>query len=201
MQHYDRPVIIRVNQLDHPHADFDSTVAQAKDHFGGAVTVMQYPVEQGEGFHRIIDLLKMRMYVFKDDGASRKKEPIPESEKERAEACTRNWSEKAAGERRGADGEILRAGRAHRGRDAAGPEAGHDGAHLLSGVLPERPARNMGSGRLMGFIDNVAPSALEMPPPLVDGGELPCQADGPAVIFTFKTINEPLAPAGSACSR
>ena len=96
MQHYDRPVIIGVNQLDHPHADFDSTVAQAKDHFGGAVTVMQYPVEQGEGFHRIIDLLKMRMYVFKDDGGKPEKEPIPESEKERAEALHKELVEKAA---------------------------------------------------------------------------------------------------------
>ncbi|HMQ77865.1 MAG TPA: GTP-binding protein, partial [Flavobacteriales bacterium] len=66
MQRYDRPVIIGVNQLDHPNADFDTTVAQAREHFGPAVTVMQYPVEQGEGFHRIIDLLKMTMYVFKD---------------------------------------------------------------------------------------------------------------------------------------
>jgi elongation factor G len=50
IQRYDRPVILAINQLDHPNADFDSTVAQAKEHFGSAVTVMQYPAEQGEGF-------------------------------------------------------------------------------------------------------------------------------------------------------
>ncbi len=48
--------------------------------------------------------------------------------------------------------------------------------------------RNMGSGRLMGFIDNVAPCALEMPAePLVDGETLACTVDGPTVLFTFKT--------------
>ena len=37
-----------------------------------------------------------------------------------------------------------------------------------------RDRRNMGSGRLMGFIDNVAPSAEEMPAAITeDGVELP----------------------------
>jgi elongation factor G len=45
---------------------------------------MQYPVEQGDGFHRIIDLLKMTMYVFKDAGGKPEKQAIPDSEKERA---------------------------------------------------------------------------------------------------------------------
>jgi elongation factor G len=52
--------------------------------------------------------------------------------------------------------------------------------------------RNMGSGRLMGFIDNVCPSANEMPPQKTKiGDELPCEANGPACIFIYKTISEP----------
>jgi elongation factor G len=54
--------------------------------------------------------------------------------------------------------------------------------------------RNMGSGRLMGFIDNVAPSAVEMPPKrLADGGTLSCTPEGPTVLFVFKTVIEPRA--------
>ncbi len=50
----------------------------------------------------------------------------------------------------------------------------------------------MGSGRLMGFIDNVCPSANEMPPQIqMYGNELPCDADGPACIFIYKTVSEP----------
>ena len=41
MQRYERPVLIGVNQLDHPNADFDRTVAEAREHFGNAVTVMR----------------------------------------------------------------------------------------------------------------------------------------------------------------
>ena len=51
---------------------------------------------------------------------------------------------------------------------------------------------NMGSGRLMGFIDNVAPSANEMPCELgIDDKEIKCDPSGPAVLFVFKTLVEP----------
>ena len=52
--------------------------------------------------------------------------------------------------------------------------------------------KNIGSGRIMGFIDNVCPSANEMPPQkTVSGKLLPCDPKGPACIFIFKTITEP----------
>jgi elongation factor G len=44
----------------------------------------------------------------------------------------------------------------------------------------------------MGFIDNVCPSANEMPPQKTLSGKLlPCDPKGPACIFIFKTITEP----------
>ncbi|MBL7962494.1 MAG: elongation factor G [Flavobacteriales bacterium] len=191
MQRYDRPVIIAVNQLDHPNADFDATVAQAKEHFGSAVTVMQYPVESGEGFHRIIDLLKMTMYVFKDQGGKPEKQPIPESEKERADALHKELVEKAA-----ENDETLMEHYFDKGElDEDEMRQGLKQGMMKRTCFPVfclSALRNMGSGRLMGYIDNVAPSALEMPAePLVDGGELACRADGPAVLFTFKTMVEP----------
>jgi len=51
--------------------------------------------------------------------------------------------------------------------------------------------KNMGSGRLMGFIDNVAPSAVEMPPqPLTDGKTLEISPKGNPCVFIFKTVSE-----------
>ncbi len=193
MQHYDRPVTIGVNQLDHVNADFDSTVAQAREHFGPAVTVMQYPVEQGDGFHRIIDLLKMTMYVFKDDGGRPEKQPIPASEQERAEALHKELVEKAA-----ENDETLM----ERYFDKGELDEDEMRQGLKLGIMKRTcypvfclsALRNMGSGRLMGFIDNVAPSAVEMPAEeLVDGGTLTCSPEGPTVLFTFKTVIEPRA--------
>jgi elongation factor G len=52
--------------------------------------------------------------------------------------------------------------------------------------------RNMGSGRLMGFIDNVCPRANEISPQKTKSGdELKCDANGPACIFIYKIISEP----------
>jgi elongation factor G len=50
----------------------------------------------------------------------------------------------------------------------------------------------MGSGRLMGFIDNVAPCATDQfKEKLIDGTELACDAKGPTGLFIFKTLIEP----------
>lgn len=191
MQRYERPVILGVNQLDHPNADFDATVAQAREHFGGAVTVMQYPVENGEGFHRIIDLLKMTMYVFRDAGGKPEKQPIPEQEKARAEALHKDLVEKAA-----ENDETLMEHYFDKGElDEDEMRMGLKQGMMKRTCFPVfclSALRNMGSGRLMGFIDNVAASAQEMPAEeLVDGGTLPCAVSGPPVLFTFKTVIEP----------
>jgi elongation factor G len=193
MQRYTRPVILAVNQLDHPLADFESTVAQAREHFGPAVTIMQYPLDQGEGFHRIIDLLKMTMYVFKDAGGKPEKQAIPDEEKERAEALHKELVEKAA-----ENDETLMEHYFEQGElDEDEMRSGLKKGMMMRSCFPVfclSAARNMGSGRLMGFIDNVAPSAIEMPPePMENGEELRCSTDGPTVLFTFKTVIEPHA--------
>ena len=193
MQRYDRPVILGVNQLDHANADFDATVAQAKDHFGAAVTVMQYPVDQGDDFHRIIDLLKMTMYVFKDAGGKPEKQPIPENEKERADALHKELVEKAAENDEALMERYFEKGELDEDEMRIGLKKGMM-ARTCFPVFCLSALRNMGSGRLMGFIDNVAPSAIEMPAePLEGGGELACTADGPTVLFAFKTVIEPRA--------
>jgi elongation factor G len=52
--------------------------------------------------------------------------------------------------------------------------------------------RNIGSGRLMGFIDNVASSVVEMPSEkTVEEKELKCDPSGTTVLFVFKTLVEP----------
>ena len=84
-EQFKTPMIFAVNKLDDDNADFDRTVREAKDHFGNNVMVVQYPRQQGAGFHEIIDVLRMTMYKFKDTGGKPEKLPIPDEEKEKAE--------------------------------------------------------------------------------------------------------------------
>ncbi|HRD53898.1 MAG TPA: GTP-binding protein, partial [Flavobacteriales bacterium] len=150
MQRYDRPVIIGVNQLDHANADFEATVSQAKEHFGNAVTLMQYPLEQGEGFHRIIDLLKMTMYVFKDAGGKPEKQPIPASELEKANALHKELVEKAAENDETLMEHYFEKGELDEDEMRKGLKQGMMKRTCFP-VFCLSALRNMGSGRLMGY--------------------------------------------------
>ncbi|MEY3398844.1 MAG: hypothetical protein RL220_1438, partial [Bacteroidota bacterium] len=142
-------------------------------------------------FDSIIDLLKMVMYRFPKEGGKPEKLPIPESERERAEALHNLLVEKAAEndeelmslyfEKGNLDEDQLRKGL-------------HQGMlnHEVFPVFCLSALKNMGSGRLMGFIDNVAPAAHELRPEITeDGTEIAPRTSGPAVVFVYRTEYEP----------
>src|SRR5690606_14630971 len=93
---FQKPTLFAVNQMDHPKADFDQALQSLKQQMGSAVTQMQYPLNQGEGFNAIIDLLKMVMYQFPPDGGKPEKLQIPDTEIEKATALHNELVEKAA---------------------------------------------------------------------------------------------------------
>jgi len=78
------PMIFAINHLDHDKSDFDTTIDQARNRFGHGVTVMQYPLNQGDDFDSIVDVLKMTVYKFPKNGGKPEKLPIPENEIDKA---------------------------------------------------------------------------------------------------------------------
>jgi len=184
------PMIFAVNKLDHDKSDFDRTVQQAKEHFGNKVTVVQYPRQQGAGFHEIIDVLRMTMYKFRDTGGKPDKLPIPEEERAKAEELHKELVEAVA-----SNDEALMETYFEKGElDEDELKEGLKKAMIQHDIFPLfclSAERNMGSGRLMGFIDNVCPSANEMPAQKTLGGEaVTCDAGGPACVFVYKTVSE-----------
>ena len=185
------PMILAVNKLDDDQADFDKTVQQAKDHFGNKITVVQYPRQQGSGFHEIIDVLRMIMYKFNDSGGKPEKLAIPDEEKERAEQLHRELVEAIASNDETLMEKYFDQGELSEDEMKEGLKKAMI-QHDLFPLFCLSAERNMGSGRLMGFIDNVCPSANEMPPQKTNSGDnLPCDANGPACIFVYKTVSEP----------
>ena len=79
------PVIFAANHLEHENSNFDETVGQLKQQFGGGVSVIQYPVNAGHGFDTVIDLLKMKQIKFPDGGGKMEITDIPDAEKGKAE--------------------------------------------------------------------------------------------------------------------
>ncbi|MBX9782241.1 MAG: elongation factor G [Chitinophagaceae bacterium] len=190
-EQFKTPMIFAVNKLDDDNADFDKTVAEAKNHFGSKVAVVQYPRQTGAGFHEIIDVLRMTMYKFTDGGGKPEKLPIPDDEKARAEELHKELVEAVA-----SNDETLMEKYFDKGElDEDEMKEGMKKAMIHHDLFPLfclSAERNMGSGRLMGFIDNVCPSANEMPAQITKAGDtLTCDAGGPACIFIYKTVSEP----------
>jgi elongation factor G len=184
------PMIFAVNKLDDDQADFDKSVQQAKDHYGSKVTVVQYPHQQGVGFHEIIDVLRMTMYKFTDTGGKPEKLPIPDDERERADQLHKELVEAVASNDENLMEKYFDKGELEEDEIKEGMKKAMIN-HDIFPLFCLSAARNMGSGRLMGFIDNVCPSANEMPSQkTVTGDDLPCDPNGPVCLFVYKTISE-----------
>ncbi|NEU07926.1 elongation factor G [Flavihumibacter sp. R14] len=188
---YNKPTILAVNQLDKEKADFNQTITEAKAFFGPAVTVMQYPLNTGSTFDSIIDLLKMVMYKFPEDGGKPEKLPIPESEKENADKLHNELVERAAENDEALMELYFEKGSLDEDELRKGLKIGMM-RHQVFPVFCLSAKKNMGTGRMMGFIDNVAPSAIEMPPEVTEDGQaVPCNPGSPTRLFIFKTLTEP----------
>jgi elongation factor G len=189
-EQFKTPMLFAVNKLDQDKADFEKTVAQAKDHFGRNIVVVQYPLNPGLGFNAIIDVLRMTMYQFPEQGGKPQKLPIPDEERDKAELLHKELIEAIAG-----NDETLMEKYFEKGElDEDEMKLGMKQAMIHHDLFPlfcVCAKKNMGSGRIMGFIDNICPSAGEMPPQKTSSGELlPCDANAPVCIFVYKTISE-----------
>lgn len=185
------PSIFVVNQLDHDDADFDSTLAAAKNHFGNNVVAVQYPVQTGSGFNCIVDVLNMVMYQYGPDGGKPEKLDIPETEKEKAELLHKELIETIASNDEGLMEKYFDQGELTEEEMKTGLHTSMV-RHDIFPLFCASAQKNMGIGRIMSFIDYVCPAPVEMPAQKTKaGGLLPCNANGPACIFIFKTIIEP----------
>ena len=186
-----KPCIIAINHLDHELANFQETLEQAKSFFGRAVTLMQYPLSTGSNFNCIIDLLKMTMYKFPIQGGKPEKLPIPAEEMVRAKELHNELVEKAAENDEQLMELYFEKGNLDEDELRRGIQIGMM-KHQLFPVFCLSAKKDMGSGRLMGFIDNVAPSAVDMPAEILENGEtVTCEPSAATRLFIYKTLVEP----------
>ena len=152
---YRKPVIFAVNQLDHANANFEITLSSINDHFGSNAVLMQYPVNAGKGFNCIIDLLKMIMYKFGPDGGKPDKLEIPDDQKEKANLLHNELVEKAAENDEALMELYFEKGELNEDELRQGLKVGMMN-HEVFPIFCMSALNNMGSGCMMGFIDNVS---------------------------------------------
>ncbi|MGD2035723.1 MAG: elongation factor G [Bacteroidales bacterium] len=184
-----KPMMIAVNQLDHEKVNFEKTIEMAKERFGNAVTVVQYPVNAGVGFDSVIDVLTMKMYKFGENGKVETLD-IPESEADRAAEYQNELVEKAAEN----DEKLMELFFENDGLTEEEMRSGITSGLLNRGMFPVfciSAKKDMGVARLLQFISNAAPSPEQLPPPKdKKGNEIKCDPSGPVTLFAFKTSVE-----------
>lgn len=189
LEQYQKPTIFVVNQLDHAKADFWNTLEGAKQHFSEKVVAVQYPLNAGEGFNAIIDLLKMVMYKYPASGGKPEKHPIPDSERAKANEMHNRLVEAAAENDERLMEVYFEKGELDEDEMREGLKKGMLN-HDLFPLFCLTAKKDMGSGRLMGFIDNVCPSADEMHSEFTTEGKEVRPEDDATTLFVFKTENE-----------
>lgn len=184
------PVIFAVNQLDHEKANFDETIHDLKEEFGGSVTVIQYPVNAGTGFDSVIDLLQMKLLKFPVNGGKMIVEDIPASEMGKAEELQSALIENAAENEESLMEKFFEEGTLTEEEIIKGLKIGLKNRGIFP-VLCCAAKTDQGIERVMEFIKNNCPAPNEsLRIVKSNNGELHCNAADPFSAFVFKTSIE-----------
>lgn len=187
---YQTPTIFVINQMDHPKADFEKTLEQAKERFGSRLVPIQYPHNSGTQFNQIIDALRMVMYEFPANGGKPEKKPIPESEMEKANAMHNALVEIAAENEEGLMEKYFEEGNLSEEELAKGITIAIAKQQFFP-VFVTSGLKDMGTGRLMGFINDIAPSPADRPArKLENGEEIVYDPNDKTTLFIYKTLSE-----------
>ncbi|RKY61583.1 MAG: elongation factor G [Candidatus Latescibacterota bacterium] len=197
VEEYGLPVFFFVSQMGREYADFDKVLQSIQERFGSGVVPIQFPVDGGTGFHRIVDILKMKLLTYTPGAQDRpKEEPIP-AELEGRAAEMREQLVEAVAE---VSEELM---------ERYFEEGGLEEEELKKGIkqgIKERalfPAlcgdgtSNVGVDRLLDIVADygVAPMDVEevigTRPGSGEEVRLPARPDAPLSLLVFKTISEP----------
>ncbi len=187
-----RPRIIYVNMLDKEHSNFNMVLDHLQTRFGREVFPVQIPVNEGPEFNTIIDLLRMKALVFEPGKKGYSENPIPEEFQDQASSLHQELVELVAE----SDDTLLE----KFFEDSMTEDDLRAGLHeaivteAIYPVLCGAAAQNIGTKRLLEFVEKYTPSPIEMPPikGLLNGEQIdvPCDPKGAPLAFVFKTVSE-----------
>ena len=164
------PVIFAMNHLEHENSNFDDTISQMKSTFGGGITVVQYPVNSGIGFNAFIDLIKMKMYKYAENGGQAEILDIPDDQKAKAEEMQAAMIEDLAASDEALMEIFFENGTLSEDEMRSGLKTGLTTRGFFP-VMCINAKHDMGVDRLLEFIVKNAPSPDEMPAIKTKGGK------------------------------
>jgi elongation factor G len=187
---FKKPIAFAINFLDHDKANWDRSLEQLKERYGGHLAQVQFPVGVGNDFKGIIDVIMMKMYVFNEKTGIPEIVDIPDDLMDQAKEVQNELIEKAAENDESLMEIFFEKDTLSEDEMRSGLKAGMANGELYP-IFCCSAKKNVGVARLLEFLTNVAPSPDEMPDPaLKDGSTMKCDASGEAAVFIFKTAIE-----------
>ncbi|CAM5329012.1 elongation factor G [Streptomyces tanashiensis] len=176
------PRIAFVNKLDRAGAELDAAVASIRDRLGTVPLPVQLPIGREDGFTGVVDLVRMRAYVWADGADTFAELPVPEELRDEARHRRRHLEETVAELHPGALEEFCGEGTL---ADATLTSALRD--LTLSGeavvVLCGSAYRNRGIEPLLDAVVAYLPAPSDMPPVR---GDVPADPEAPFTALAFK---------------
>ena len=191
VQKFNTPTLFVINQCDHEKLDFETTLNHAIERFGPKVLPVQFPLNDSDGKFCIVDSLRMTMYKFSDKGGKPEKVQIPTVHMPRAIEMHNQLVEAAAENEEGLMEKYFAEGSLDEKDLAKGLMIALAHQEIYP-VFCASALENKGSGRIMGFINDIAPSPSDtQSASLTDGETMNCSIDEKDTVFIYKTLSEP----------
>ncbi len=184
------PVVFLINHLEHEKSSFEESLRQLKTQFGGSVTPLQYPVNEGVSFNAIIDVLQQKMLKYPAAGGKAEVLDIPADQKAKAEEMLNSLIESAAENDETLMESFFENGTLTPDELKRGIKLGIINRGFFP-VLCIGGKPNIGVDALLDFVINYLPAPDEMSGrKTTEGKELKCKVSDPASALIFKTSIE-----------
>ncbi len=188
---YQKSLTFVINKLDRENINFDQVVAGLQKRFSQQAIPVQFPVETGHNFFKIVDLLKMKLLTFPQDKSGKPTvEDIPADQKARAGELRTKLIEAVAE----SDDQLLEKFFESGELSSEDFSSGFKKAILNRKLFPVTcvsATHNVGVSSLLDFVVDFCPAPVHIPPfTSTEGKERKAVDSEPLTAFIFKTMSE-----------
>jgi len=184
-----KPLMFIVNKCDNEQAKFDNLIEEIKSQYGNKATVFQFPLNPGNSFDSIVDILLMK--VVKYNGSQNPVyEDIPSNIKTKVESYRNELIESIAE----SDEELMNIYFEEGHLNDEQIQKGLKNAFINREIFPIFcvSAKNfIGTKGIIDFIINEAPAPNELPMPVEEGSiKVDCDPNSKLSLFIFKMFSD-----------
>jgi elongation factor G len=196
-EEFELPRAIVINKLDRDRSSFERTMESIHGRFGRAAVPIQLPLGTEKDFRGVIDLIRMKAYLYTPDGDGKSREAeIPADYVEAAKLAHEELVELVAEGKDDLLEEFFEKGTLPEEHIVAGLDEEMREMRVFPIVCMSGP-HNIGSDMLLNLIAEAFPSPLDRPPVKLalngTGVERKYSDSQPTAAYVFKTTADPFA--------